>query len=115
MTRAAAATAITLALITAPQPAPARADMLDVEALICAYDWPCYEALTVAHCEDTLLDPAIVNWAGPYVGPFQIGPMHGLSVEELQDPATNVAEAYELWRSRGWQPWPTCGFARFGY
>lgn len=115
MTRAAAATVVALAIISAPSPAPARADPLDVEALICSMPWPCYEAITVAHCEDTDLDPAIVNWAGPYVGPFQIGPMHGLTVEQLQDPVTNVREAYSLWLERGWQPWPYCGFARFGY
>jgi hypothetical protein len=115
VTRVAAATVITLALIAAPAPAKASADQGDIEAMICAYDWPCYQALAVAHCEDTELDPGVVNWYGPYVGVFQVGLMHGLSVEELQDPAANIGEAYSLWQSQGWRPWPYCGFARFGY
>lgn len=114
MTRIAAATVITLALIAAPAP-PASADQGDIEAMICAYDWPCDQAISVAHCEDTDLDPLVVNLAGPYVGPFQIGLMHGLTIEELQRPDVNIAEAYGLWRSQGWRPWPSCGFARFGY
>lgn len=83
---------------------------VDLPALICAYDWPCQQALVVvygpsAHCphgesggED------VVSPDGLYYGPFQLSLDHG-TAEQLLDPVTNVAIAYDLWRAQGWSPW----------
>ncbi len=78
----------------------------DLASLVCAYDWPCSEALSVAFCESRYLP-----WAenGRYKGLFQVGsdwaPVFGVTVEQLLDAETNIWVAYQLWRRSGWQPW----------
>lgn len=70
---------------------------------MCAYDWPCDEALTTVWCESR--DEAAVIGAGRYVGWFQVDGGDA-------DPEANTREAYDKWRA--WQrgdvpnPWPAC-------
>lgn len=53
------------------------------------------------------------NWKDSHAGCdgsfgiMQIGCLHGVSREELYDPATNVRVAYELWKDQGFYPWTT--------
>lgn len=89
-----------------PPPVP-----VDLPAIICSYAWPCDQALAVVygptpHCpwgeshgED------VVSLDGQYYGPFQLSRDKAATVEELLDPPTNVALAYDLWREHGWGPW----------
>lgn len=79
---------------------PASSANADV-SIICAYDWPCEEAVAVAWCESRLIETAY-NPAGPYVGWFQVE-------NGSFDAVENTAQAYAMWTTRGWQPWPHCG------
>jgi hypothetical protein len=81
------------------------------EALICAYSWPCEQALRVAQCESSMNPRA---YSAGNRGWFQIhGPSHahrvGGNLEALYDPAVNTRVAHEIWREQGWRPWPACG------
>lgn len=66
-------------------------------AVICAYAWPCGQAVKVASCESGLRADAYNPRSGA-TGVFQI--LHGPS-----DLDANVAVAYGMWQRRGWQPW----------
>ena len=102
--------------------APAHWTAAEVEALICAMDWPCAEALAVVY------GPTPPNREAPYGCPngesggnpravggtsrglFQInGSAHaarvGGDLDALFDPATNVRVAYAIWLDQGWRPW----------
>lgn len=96
---------LTLALC-APPSAKATYSLSGDEAvsIICAYDWPCETALAIAWRESRF-QPAVVNPYSGAAGLMQIHPIHGYSIATLQDPYTNVAIAYSLWESEGWEPW----------
>lgn len=51
----------------------------------------------------------VVSADGKYVGLLQIDwRLHGYTVEELKDPAKNIAAAYKLYQAAGgWSPWPS--------
>ena len=83
-----------------PVPLQIQGDWRD---LVCSYDWDCSWALAVIACESGG-NPNAYNQAG-YVGLFQIWQGFG---PNLQDPATNVAAAYSLYRSGGPGNWPNC-------
>lgn len=88
---------------------------LDLPALICAYAWPCDEALRVVYGSATCpngesggkLDA--VSDDGQNLGPFQLNVVHagrvGGDPGRLLDPATNVRIAFELYSEQGWRPW----------
>lgn len=83
----------------------ATGDGVDVEALICSFDWPCAEALAVARCESGL-SPSAVN--GQHAGLFQIAldwhrPKFGGA--DPFDAGANVAVAYAIWLDQSWLPW----------
>ncbi len=75
-------------------------------ALICAYPWPCQQALAVARCESGL--QANAYNAGNY-GLFQVNAVHarrvGGNLAALFEPAVNIAVAYAIWADQGWGPW----------
>lgn len=81
-----------------------------IEALVCAYSWPCAEALSLAWCESRY-DAAAVSPDGANYGLFQVNVIHrgrvGGDVRALLDPVTNVRVAYEIYRDAGysWGPW----------
>ncbi len=83
-------------------------------ALICAYPWPCQEALGVvygnARCPngESGGNPR-AYFEGNY-GLFQInGTSHarrvGGNLAALWDAATNIAVAYAIYADQGWGPW----------
>lgn len=87
--------------------------------IIAQYDWNTTTALAVCQAESGG-NPKSANWGdhhptcnGSY-GLFQIGcdSTGGLSINSLFNPATNIAHAYALYKSRGWQPWgaTTCAY-----
>ena len=85
---------------------------LDVRALICAYDWPCDEALRVVYGPTPACphgesggDPSAISPDGRNVGLFEINLVHGYTVAQLLDPPTNIRVAYAIWREQGWSPW----------
>jgi len=84
-----------------PQPLGAS-----LEGLICSYDWPCQEALTVMDCESKG-DPRAYNDGNH--GLFQVSAVHGWRVdwnlEALFDPAVNTRVAHDIWKEQGWGPW----------
>lgn len=91
-----------------PLPPPPVA--LDIPALICSVPWPCDQALLVVYgptprCRwgESGGDPDAVSPDGENLGLFQLNRVHG--GDELLDPATNVAVAYQLWLDQGWAPW----------
>lgn len=38
-------------------------------------------------------------------GLFQLGCLHGLTLEESYNPILNIEKAYQLWKADGWNPW----------
>jgi hypothetical protein len=68
--------------------------------LINQYPWPTDTASRVMMCESRG-DANAYNPRSGATGLFQIlnGPF---------DPAQNVALAFQMWQSRGWQPWRAC-------
>lgn len=74
--------------------------------MVCAYDWPCEQALSVMWCESTGNPRAE---SGGNIGLFQINRIHsgmvGGDASRLYDPATNVRIAHEIWVGSGWRPW----------
>lgn len=65
------------------------------DSLIAQYDWPFSTAFNVMYCESTANYEAK---AGSHYGLFQID---GGST----NPEDNVAQAYSMYKERGWQPW----------
>lgn len=88
----------------APAPAPApvrRAPSYGPWAdLINQYPWPADTAYRIMMCESRG-DANAYNPRSGATGLFQIlnGPF---------DPHENVALAFRMWQSRGWQPWSAC-------
>jgi len=68
-------------------------------------------AMRIVSCESGW-DPAARSRTGD-TGLFQINDIHrapggvaeGLTIDDLSDPATNVAIARKLYDTQGWQPW----------
>ena len=80
----------------------------EARVTICAYDWPCEWAVNTMLCESSG-DPNAYNSAG-HVGLFQVDPvLHGFTIGELYDPATNIEAAYAIYLSEGPGAWPWCG------
>jgi hypothetical protein len=80
-------------------------------SLISQYDWNISVALQVAMAESSCNTLAVGDKHIPPVscGLFQVRTLPGRpSCEQLQDPATNVAFAYQLYVKNGWQPWSVC-------
>lgn len=65
--------------------------------LVARYDWNVDKACRILVCESKG-DPNARNRRSTATGLFQIlgGPTN---------PEANVAQAYRMWRARGWQPW----------
>ena len=67
--------------------------------------------MRIVSCESGW-NPAARSRTGD-TGLFQINDIHrapggvaeGLTIEDLSDPATNVAIARKLYDAQGWQPW----------
>lgn len=80
--------------------------MEDARELICAYPWPCEEALAVKFCEsgDRWDEVSKGNYGG-----FQINAVHEARFpdfwESWMDPVKNTSWAYEIWSEQGWKPW----------
>ncbi len=74
--------------------------------IICAYPWPCEEALAVQRCEGS--DEYAVGSAGER-GLFQIHPIHAGRFDSWDDafiPEENVRVAYDLYADYGsWWHW----------
>ena len=76
-------------------------------SLACApqWDWPCWWALATIQCESSG-NPAAYNFAGPYLGLFQV--LNGST-----DPMQNTLQAHQQFREwmagvRQTSPWPNC-------
>jgi hypothetical protein len=56
-------------------------------------------------------NPTNHNWGDGHAtckgsfGLFQIGCVHGYSVEYLSIPANNIAVAYKVWQGQGYRAW----------
>ena len=68
--------------------------------LINQYPWPTQTAYRIMMCESGG-DPNAYNARSGATGLFQI-------LDGPRDPAENVALAFRMWQSRGWQPWRQC-------
>lgn len=80
-------------------------------SLVSQYEWNVNVALQVAKAESGCNTFAVGDKHIPPVscGLFQVRTLPGRpSCEQLQDPATNVAFAYQLYVKNGWQPWSVC-------
>jgi hypothetical protein len=75
------------------------------DGLIANYSWPHNEAFAVMYCESRGNSYAD-NPRSSATGLFQI--LHG-----PVDPTANVATAYNMHSSRGWQPWETCPWQQY--
>lgn len=90
-------------------PEPSEIPQLSAEGLkdlICAYPWPCEEALRIKWCESG--DSWDEIGKGGYGG-FQINPVHIARFPDFwqswTDPVKNTSWAYEIWSEQGWKPW----------
>ena len=76
------------------------------------YDWNVQTAMAICKLESGGNTNA-ANWKDSHAtcdgsfGLFQIGCLHGYTVEQLKDPNINIRIAYKLWKSNGWWPWTT--------
>lgn len=98
-------------------PAPTHLQSASVSAGYCSasyqarFGWPDPEkAGRVCRCESNG-NPRVVSRNGLYAGLFQFSRDTWQSVGggDPFDPATSSERAYQLWRRRGWRPWPVCG------
>jgi hypothetical protein len=84
---------------------------LSIEALICSYDWPCSEALSVMYCESSGA-PNAYNAISGASGLYQlVQRYHGWRLgegESFFDASTNVRITHELWSEQGFEPWRSC-------
>lgn len=95
----------TLVTCAGPREISSAADgYVDAEAIVCAYDWPCGEALSIVYRESRF-DPHAYNAASGCAGWWQICPLHGYPLSTLFDPEANTRIAYGLWLASGWAPW----------
>jgi hypothetical protein len=75
------------------------------------FGWPDPEkAARVCRCESNG-NPRAVSRNGLYAGLFQFSRETWQSAGggDPFDPMTSSARAYQLFRRRGWRPWPVCG------
>ena len=86
--------------------------------LIKQYSWNIDTAYEIMKCESSG-NPEAVNWKDKHrgcngsfglfqVGCVHIGPYNITNHKELYDPETNIAVAYEVWKSQGWNAWKNC-------
>jgi soluble lytic murein transglycosylase-like protein len=94
--RAAAAETARAEAVRVARPVPTVSGPVDWKALVAQYPWDVTVAERIVWCESRG-DPNARNRSGA-TGLFQImgGPI---------DPVANVATAYDMYRTRGWQPW----------
>lgn len=93
-----------------PPSSGAHKTIPELEAIVCAYDWPqgCGYWLAVAQCESSFNIRA-VGYGGAYLGLFQIWTGHGY--ENLFDAAANTQAAWELsGEGRYTGAWPYCQY-----
>lgn len=87
-----------------------------LEEIFCSYDWPqgCGFWLDVSHCESTYRADAVSSagaYGGYFVGVLQVWTGHGYTIEELKNPATNVAVSWGLSRAgEVLRHWPVCRY-----
>ena len=95
---AARAQRVTRVARVTPRPAPPSSGPVDWKAIVARHPWDVGVAERIVWCESRG-NPNARNSSGA-AGLFQIlgGPM---------DPVANVARAYDMYRTRGWQPWST--------
>lgn len=78
----------------------------EIESIVCSYDWPCGQALSVMRCESSG-DPMAYS-AGNY-GLFQLSAVHagrvGGDPRAFFDAEVNVKTAFQIWTEQGWRPW----------
>ena len=102
-----------------PLPLQAKVDIpvyYSPRALIANYDWNQETAYKIMMCESSASTTIVNNnpLTGDYsVGLFQINIYQGLaksrpSEEELKKAEVNVAYAYKLYSSGGWNHWRNC-------
>gem|GEM_PF-3040932 len=73
--------------------------------------WPDPDrAARVCRCESSG-NPRAVSRDGRYAGLFQFSRQswEALGGGDVFDPRLNSERALQLWRARGWTPWPRCG------
>lgn len=74
------------------------------------YDWAVETMLAICRLESGGLATAS-NWKDSHAtcngshGLMQVGCVHGHSVEELYDPAKNIAIAYSVYKEQGFSAW----------
>lgn len=97
-------------MVTVPPPDPTAAPpppVGGIEEVVCAYPWPCAEALAVKWCESG--DRWDRVGAGVNYGGFQINSVHAGRFGEFwtrwADPAYNTMMAFTIWSEQGWRPW----------
>lgn len=74
--------------------------------LVSAYPWDADKAAWVVYQESRNYAD-VISANGKYAGLMQVDyRLHGYSLEQMQDPARNIAAAYRLYAASGWQPWP---------
>lgn len=80
--------------------------------LVAQYDWDVNTMMRIMQAESGC-NPTNHNWGDNHrtckgsFGLFQIGCVHGQSVASLENPATNVAVAYNIFKSQGYRAWTT--------
>lgn len=88
---------------------------LGYDGLYCSYPWDCTTALRVFHKENPRQDPGAISYTGDY-GLCQINRAtwerwlneRGFNFEaEWMIPERNVAMAWEIQRTHGWDEWTT--------
>jgi hypothetical protein len=104
------------------QPGAAHLESASISVGYCSpsyqaqFGWPDPEkAARVCRCESNG-NPRAVSRNGLYAGLFQFSRATWQSIGsgggDPFDPAASSERAYQLWRRRGWRPWPVCGRAR---
>lgn len=101
----------------APAPAYSATDCDQFRPLISQYSWNVDVALQVCQAESGG-NPNNENATDYHVvcsgsrGLFQIGCDSTDDYADMFDPATNIAQAFKLYASRGWEPWgaTTCAY-----
>ncbi len=89
----------------------AKGDCLAYKDILDNYEWPVDIALEVCKAESSGNPNNIGDKHTAYVscGLMQVRALPGRpSCEQLKNPETNIAFAYELWRKEGWRPWSVC-------
>jgi len=78
-------------------------------SLVEQYDWNIDIAMAIMKAESGC-NPTVTNWQDHHkgcsgsTGLFQVGCINAPR-EQMEDPVKNIAKSYQLYSSRGWQPW----------